>query len=905
VEALTARFTNSNSQGEAALQIGTAGSDRLVSDGSGGMLFGMAGDDVMQATGSGDVLVGGSGNDVLLSSGRFASTLSGGSGTDTAVIALDNPGWDTLVAVTSGTNSWKLVQQYQASDANATVYGTIVNSGNNVLFTAAGGATTTLNSVEWLKLVSNDGNVHSLIDLTANQLQGPAPTLGVSADGLTLTLTFGTTLDATVLPLPTAFVVDTDENRIAVDSVSVQGKVLSLKMSHPLHGGWTQVSYADLSVGNDTQKVLQAADTNGTDIRPFTVTSNTVPATASYVKWVSLSTDHGLANVADGDVINATVMLSAPVAITVPTGSAAPTLTLDITAPDGTVTQVEATLLSPNVSGSRWLNFSAPIGTEVGSVSVHGINLNGSQVVSAYAATDSVPLVPDLSDFSRALLPAPLTLYSNGQQLALNPSVTTGTADDDLVVLGAAGAPVSAALQAGDFSAIGTGAGTRDTVVVNVAIDGVQTDMEAAHYELRYNSGGGKPQVELWHVADGTVAASLVKAYSLPDATHWPAGTEVLTYQPVFTDASGQQQMASTAWLSFTQDTVAYGISGEYLLAGGNTGLTLDVSTTVAVTGGSNHAVVSTDRIQVLGGTGDDLVIGHAGTDFVNGGAGHNTIRTGAGDDLIVIQGGSANTIDGGSDTDIVAIGMAGNSDISTHVGGQVLSFTGGYYSAGHKTETPTQFTLAYNEGSGQLVLTDVAHGNAVSTLSNVEKLAITDTTYGSIDGMGTLLVGTGGADAITANDVDVLIFGGAGNDTLTTHQEWSMLDGGSGDDTFNFDGMSGTQLIGGAGQDKATMTLGTDLTALTLEHVANSLEWRFTDQPGHAVLSIRYDTAHAEFEVEVASASDLGFGNTFNHGDTTVSQLSGVESLTVQALNGHVLAQLTLDEANKSVIPV
>jgi hypothetical protein len=926
IEGLQLRFDNKAELSDVSMQVGTNNGERLISKGDGGVIFGMGGDDVIKAIADGDVLFGGSGNDTLIFSGQRGAEISGGDGRDTAVAITTAWGPLSAMAVSGGlpagvTAAWKIVNQYDTAGSNpyhlvqrlsdgtynVVTYESAMNVSNGAsASTSPTPPVTTTNhlaGVEVLKFEAADGTLFGTFVLD-NDLKPISPSMSLSSDGKQLTLTFGTTLDSAVVPPASAFEIESWEGNVPVSGVAVSGATVVLTLSQPLMGGSTTVRYADATTGDDAAKVLQVAS-SGKDLSAFQVTSN-LPAQPAHITSITSGDIRGLGAAAEGDGMAFTVNFSAPVTIKPAADNALPTLSLNLTAPDGSTTQVEATLQysGPATStGQQHLTFLTSVSaTTVGTFSVAGVNLHGAQIVGAYAT--GAPPVADLS-LSQAILSPAYAFFSHGSHVSSDPlAADAGSAANDLLVFGYDKAAIPDAIVQGNYSGVDAGAGNRDAVVVYVTIHDAVDAGTAGQYELRYNGAGATKYVELWKLG----GSAAIEQYVVPDAAHWPVNTELLMFQPVFVDTSGNQQFAESQWLTLSRSTLVYGSGNDYTVHGSMGNDVINVASTLTPTDGSAHAVVNADRIQILGGVGNDTITGHGGTDWINGGSGTNVINAGGGDDFIVLSRDSGNTIDGGAGNDTLLLQVAGGDNVdygdasgALHLGSRFYSSTTGM------VDGADQLTLAYDEANGKITIVDVAHGNQVTTVSNVENISLLFDSYPIADGAVALKVGTSGADNVALTEQGAVYFGGAGNDTIdATGAVWTTLFGGSGDDTFKFTANSDTTLLGGAGNDKGVMVFGSSLSPLQLEHVAGSLDWTVTDTPNHALLNFHYDTAHQAFEIKVAHSADYGFGPGSSYDANTMS-ISSVETLVLQTARGDTMLSLKIDETNKtvSVLPV
>lgn len=926
IEAVEVSLEGNDSKYVAAVQVGTSGNDVLTTNGQGSVVYGGLGNDVLKAMGDHDALIGGSGDDTLVFSTTKNAMISGGAGADTAVALVQAFG--PLVASKVSANMWTIVNP---NDSNKLSYFNLVKDtttgeftlytlqpsepGAPVSYNAMGQQVykyTTLAGVEALKLASPDGVTLGVIDLS-----NPAASSGVSllsnalsSDGKSITVDFGsTTLDPTAakLPAPEAFNVSVNGESIGVTSVAVSGTKVILGLADAVTGGHVYVHYADPSKASDTKALHALA--SSTDIASFSVDANLSGLTT---KITSIRTEDP-ANLAGYAGLNDSMPLyvhfNGDVSVTAATGGLLPTLTLTVTAPNGSTHTVEAKLVNDPAHGSPIsytdvLRFEAPLGiADVGSVRITATSLalNGAVINTPQGATVNVGID------SSALPLVMSNTYLFGPYAAKDPVSYAGTANNDLVLLTTDQRP---GVLTGDFGSISGGAsGTSDTASVAIVLPStVQDGLAASQYELRYNGSGPTKYVEVWKSG----GAAAVQQIALPDAAHWPQGFDLLQYTLVYRNPTdGSIEWTDVRPMSFSQTTTTWGSGADFTVSGSMNGGTIDVHTGASLTvsgllsGTTSHQVVTADHVLVLGGAGNDTITGHDGVDVIHGGAGNNVINAGAGDDVVYFGQGSSNTIDGGAGTDKVHFTLVGN-DANAYVDGAGKIHLSGVY-ADKQTDTQLssseQFVWAVDDttvgSTNSMTFTDVLHGNAVSTVTNTETVEFNFTADHMDNATLSMVFGTTGVDNLSVSGGDTLGFGGAGNDTMTARGASVSLFGGSGDDTLNFGFDFQGLLSGGTGNDKGVMTIGSQLPTLTLNH-DSTLVWSLQDVPGHTVIQFEADAAHGGFALKTASGSDLGYGvSDTNHGDMSIS---GVETLVIQNSVGTVLAKLQLDDTNHTV---
>jgi Ca2+-binding RTX toxin-like protein len=231
---------------------------------------------------------------------------------------------------------------------------------------------------------------------------------------------------------------------------------------------------------------------------------------------------------------------------------------------------------------------------------------------------------------------------------------------------------------------------------------------------------------------------------------------------------------------------------------------------------GATFDLVSVERFDVQGGSGDDLLRGGSAEDVLAGGAGNDelsgiggndTLEGGDGDDTLE-GGGGSDVLHGGAGNDwLRAFGLSqvdggeGNDVVNADVGG-------GLFDGGQGADTlvlwePFGASSIVAKANRDIVLVDGTR------FLNFETLKLT--TGSGLDRL------TGGAwnDSLVARDGNDVLSGRGGADVLDGGTGRNRLLGGDGDDTLNDEG-AGSLIDGGAGFDSLRLvrhTLPGDVT--------------------------------------------------------------------------------------------
>ncbi len=300
------------------------------------------------------------------------------------------------------------------------------------------------------------------------------------------------------------------------------------------------------------------------------------------------------------------------------------------------------------------------------------------------------------------------------------------------------------------------------------------------------------------------------------------AGNDTVTYHGTETSIDGG---AGT-------DTLVLAASG------GTTAVNFAVATNVDQTTGDNVNVTNFENLDASALTTALSVIA---SNFAN------TITTGSGDD----------TIDGGGGADVISAG-GGNDTVAYY--GTETSIDGGTGVNTLQLKTAATVNLASaDQTSGDSTI--------VSNFQNIDATALSS---------GVTLTGSVGANIIT---------GGSGNDTIDGGGGADVIAGGGGDDTITYHGGE-VSIDGGTGNDTLVVAAGSSITAVNFSVAAGS------DQTsGDSVLVTNFENLNASALTSALLVTGSTSANiiTTGAGNDTIDGSGGADVINAGAGNDSV----------------
>jgi len=291
-----------------------------------------------------------------------------------------------------------------------------------------------------------------------------------------------------------------------------------------------------------------------------------------------------------------------------------------------------------------------------------------------------------------------------------------------------------------------------------------------------------------------------------------------------FTSGGGNDRFVATvdnANDSYTggAGTDTYDLSATGLTAGATVNLQ---------TGTATGAEIGTDGLATI-----ENVIGSQGADTITGGTGVNNLAGQGGNDTFnYAMGGGADVVDGGADSDTLAITGTAAADVldvvyngtvlTTVEGGTVTNVESVTANLGGGTDT---LNYGATTAAVNVDLAGSASGfTSITGIENVTGGGGADTLIG--DGQANNLQGAGGADVITAGGGIDTVSGGAGDDRFvaTVGDGNDTYTGGAGTDTYDLSGTTANATVNlnlAVGQLIST-DVGTDILA-TIENIIGS----------------------------------------------------------------------------------
>jgi Ca2+-binding RTX toxin-like protein len=223
--------------------------------------------------------------------------------------------------------------------------------------------------------------------------------------------------------------------------------------------------------------------------------------------------------------------------------------------------------------------------------------------------------------------------------------------------------------------------------------------------------------------------------------------------------------------------------------SGSDAAVTINLSDTLAESGGYAEGDTLVNIEQVIGSAFDDVFTAASGGSSFSGGAGNDSVTGGSGNDRFWGEDGN-DTLIGGGGNDLLE-GQDGDDSLSGGTGADTLIGGEGNDTLNGGGDNDVLFGNAGDDFIAGSTGDDLLHGGDGN-----------DTLDGDSDN--DTLYGGAGDDRLIGDAGNDLLFGGDGNDSMT---------GGDGDDTLHGDAGSDT-LNGGAGND--TIYGGADSDRLT-----------------------------------------------------------------------------------------
>jgi len=218
-----------------------------------------------------------------------------------------------------------------------------------------------------------------------------------------------------------------------------------------------------------------------------------------------------------------------------------------------------------------------------------------------------------------------------------------------------------------------------------------------------------------------------------------------------------------------------------------------------AIGGSGNDTITGNAANNVQsGGLGNDTLSGGLGNDTLNGGGGVDVLAGEAGNDRLVLPAGSGSSVDGGADTDTLAI--SGAVSLASLVSIEALELAAG-----------ANLTLTTSQVMSGLAANTSVSGTGTVTI-NLQADVFT-AVPGFVNASGSVnfvYSGSAGSDYVKAGHFLNTISGGVGADFLRGGNLVDTIDGGSEADKIT--GWGGADILtGGSGNDQFRYLYATD----------------------------------------------------------------------------------------------
>ncbi len=804
------------------------------------LLFGGTGNDTLSASGGSSIsLIAGSGNDSLSSSGGSFISMLGGSGNDTmttsggsSITMFGGTGNDTISA--SGGSSITLVAgagNDSLSSSGGTNISMLGGTGNDTMTTSGGSSITMFGGAGHdALLTANGGSSITLVAGMGNE------TLS-SINGTGVLLQAGTSLPGTSIPGTSGndHLISKGGKSITMfggtgnDSVSASGGssitlVAGSGNDSLSSSGGTYISMLG-GTGNDTMTT-----SGGSSITMFGGTGNdTISASGgSSITLVagsgndSLSSSGGTYISMLGGTGNDTMTTSGGSSITMFGGTGSDTISASggssITLVAGTGND------SLSSSGGTYISMLGGAGNDT-------LSSTGGSSITMFGGTGNETL--------SASGGSSISLYGGSGNDSLSTSggasvsMLGGTGNDTLTSTGGSsitmfGGTGNDSISASGGSSITLVGGTgNDTLTAGLGNDsltatgGSSISMFGGTGNDSLSASGGSSITLYGGSGNDTLSSSGGTGVSMlggsgNDTLSSSGGSSITMFGGTGNDHLSNKGGHSITVVGGTGNDTLSSVNGTGVLLQGGTVLLVN-GVTVLGAGGNDSLIEKNGKsITLFGGTGNDSLSASGGSSIsLIGGTGNDSLSASGGTGISMLGGAGNDTLTSSGGSSITMFGGAGNDTINAS-GGNGVSIYGqqgdNIYNISGSLSDPILVSINTLATFGQNVAQDDSQTTGVNTiefpgvtsgihldLSNAstgtaitpaEEQAVAPGITLSLTGTLQDVVGTSGADSITAGAGNTTINGGGGNDTLI---------GGSGD----------TTLLAGAGNDSLVAGTG------------------------------------------------------------------------------------------------
>ncbi|HET6576045.1 MAG TPA: calcium-binding protein [Fimbriiglobus sp.] len=296
---------------------------------------------------------------------------------------------------------------------------------------------------------------------------------------------------------------------------------------------------------------------------------------------------------------------------------------------------------------------------------------------------------------------------------------------------------------------------------------------------------------------------------------------------------------------------------------GGNDTITLDEANgalpRVNLFGGTGNDVLTggSGGDLLFGQSGNDTLLGKGGTDLLFGGAGNDVLTGGAGDDQAFGESGDDRMVWNPGDGTDLNEGGAGADTVEVNGGNGAEQFTATANGTRVRFDRVNPAPFSIDIGTSENLVLNANGGNdSFSATGNLAALIQMAIDGGA--GNDTILGGNG-ADRLIGGDGDDFIDGQQGNDTAVL---------GAGNDVFQWDPGDGSDVVEGQDGIDTMLFNGANIDE-KFEATANGGRVRFTRNIGNVVMDLD--------DVEAIDLNALGGADKVTVGDLTGTDLTRV----------------------------